>query len=281
MKRSWMFALLAPFALSACLSAEDPPADDDDTDDLIGLPLLLGSAEAGAVEVQLFTDEALHVGLNDIYYRVKKNNDVVTTATLTQLPMMNMVNMGMEHSCPHEQPAATADERGLYAAKVVFIMESSTEGDKAGEWRLELDVDLGGGAAAQEVTFANVPVVASTARKDLMVPGGMGGATVPVVITLNFAAPPKVGQNPFTLTVHKQAQMGMVWEPMSDWSAKVTPVMPTMGHGSPGNVQPKHVAAGRFDGSVNLTMGGLWQITFDFKDSGAAAMGTVKYELTL
>lgn len=280
MKRLFVLAVAVPMALTGCLSAEDDPADDKNDDNDVGLPLALASTSTDMVEVELFADDALHVGLNDVYYRVKKKSDgsVVTNATLTQLPMMNMTSMGMEHSSPHEQPAATADERGLYAAKIVFIMETSTMGDMAGAWRIELDVDLGGGAAVQELTFADVNVAASTARKDLVVPSD---PSMKIIVTLNFDSAPKVGHNPFTLTVHKKTQMGMVWEPMSDWTIEVTPEMPTMGHGSPGNIDPVHVAAGRFDGSVNLTMGGLWHITFDFKDAGAASMGSVKYELTL
>jgi hypothetical protein len=203
---------------------------------------------------------------------------VVTSAALTQRPMMAM--MSMEHGTPNEQPPAVADAQGLFPAKIVFIMATAASGSDAGTWRIELSVDLQNGSAAEELMFADVEVAASQARKDLLVANGMGG-TVPVVVTLNFGKEPSVGHNAFTLTAHKKTQMGMVWEPMTDWAITVTPTMPTMGHGSPGNVNPSHVAAGRYEGSVNFTMGGLWSVVFDFEDAMGASLGDVEYELDL
>ncbi len=87
--------------------------------------------------------------------------------------------------------------------------------------------------------------------------------------------------NPFTLTVHQKTMMGMEWVPLTNWEISVTPDMPAMGHGSSGNVAPQHVAAGRYDGGVNLTMRGLWRITFNLEDGAGVEVGSVEYEVQI
>ncbi len=40
--------------------------------------------------------------------------------------------------------------------------------------------------------------------------------------------------------------------------------MPSMGHGSPNNVNPVHRELGHYHGSVNFTMTGDWLVELDF-----------------
>lgn len=268
-------ALVALFFSAACGSSDDGGSGGDDpTKDLVSL----GAKSADSVSVELFADAPLHVGLSSIYYRLKREpgGDAVQSAAITQLPIMHMESMGKEHSCPHETPPPSADASGLFPALMVFQMAS----DGADTWRNELTIDLGDGTAAQSVVFENLEVAESSARKDLWIPDGSGGSKL-VLVTLNFDAEPAVGQNPFTLTLHEKADMhGMQWQPMTDWTVVLTPNMPSMGHGSPDNVDPAHVASGRYEGSVNLTMTGVWTIAFDFSQ-GSTALGSVEYELEL
>lgn len=272
MNKMLLSVLLCSLFLSACGSSSEDPAGEDPTKDLVAL----GAESTDGLSVKLFADSALHVGLNQIHYRLEQaGGKAVKQASITQLPVMHMQAMGKEHSCPHEQPAATADERGLFPALVVFQMASGA----TDSWRDEVNVDLGDGAA-QSVVFENLAVAESDARKDLSVPDGSGGERK-VIVTLNFAAAPALGQNPFTLTLHEKADMhGMTWQPLTDWTLVVTPEMPAMGHGSPDNVNPTHVASGRYDGSVNLTMPGLWKVAFDFAQAGTS-LGSVEYDVEL
>lgn len=230
----------------------------------------LGLEQAQSVSVELLAERPLHVGLNKVFYRVKRVSDggIVESATIDHTPMMTMTAMAMEHSSPHEQPASVAVD-GLFPAYVVFQMASG----EMGTWRLEAVVDVGAGD--EEVTF-DVTVAGSSSRKDLAM-GEMGTA----IVTLDFHGALKVGQNPFTVTVNEKADMhGMMWEPLSDLTVTAVPDMPSMGHGSPGNIDPAHVQAGRYDGSVNLTMPGQWRIVLGFS-RGGQEIGTVEYMITL
>lgn len=245
-------------------------ADDEEQVTPESEQISLGLEQAQSVSVELLAERPLHVGLNKVFYRVKRVSDggIVESATIDHTPMMTMTAMAMEHSAPHEQPASVAVD-GLFPAYVVFQMANG----EMGTWRLETVVDAGNGD--EEVSF-DVVVAESGSRKDLAM-GEMGTA----IVTLDFGAALKVGQNPFTVTVNRKTDMhGMTWESVGDLAVTVVPDMPSMGHGSPGNVDPVHVAAGRYDGSVNLTMPGQWRIVLGFS-RGGQEIGTVEYAVTL
>lgn len=267
MKSLATLALLA-LTLSACGSSSDDAEKQDPTRDLVPL----GKQTAGELSVEMFADEPLHVGLSSVLYRLTSGSKAVESATITQLPIMHMESMGKEHSCPVEGPPPSADARGLFPGLIVFQMA----GGSMGSWRNEVSVDLGDGAGEKSVTFPDLSVAESDAKRDLSLPDGKK-----VLITLNFAGALAVGQNPFTLTLHEKADMhGMSWKPLTDCTVTMTPEMPAMGHGSPDNVSPSHVASGRYQGSVNLIMKGSWKIAFDVARAGAP-LGSVDYEVEL
>jgi hypothetical protein len=50
-------------------------------------------------------------------------------------------------------------------------------------------------------------------------------------------------------------------------SIAITPEMPSMGHGSPNNVDPVYTADGRYEGKVNFTMTGYWKVNMVIRDA--------------
>ena len=135
------------------------------------------------------------------------------------------------------------------------------------------------GAEPVDVVFEGFAVSESGARKDLTITSAMGPSTA--IVTLNFAAAPAVGKNPFTVTVHQKADMmGMSWAALDDLVVTATPDMPSMGHGSTGNVEPVHVAALRYAGSVNITMLGTRGIVLTFARDGVE-LGAVEYTIII
>lgn len=60
-------------------------------------------------------------------------------------------------------------------------------------------------------------------------------------------------------------------EPATDLHLQIDPQMPSMGHGSPGNVHPVHEGDGVYRGRVNFTMSGYWivHVTVSRTHSGA------------
>ena len=94
-------------------------------------------------------------------------------------------------------------------------------------------------------------------------------------ISLIEPSTPKIGINDFEIAIYKKTSM-MSWPADSSLSVTITPEMPSMGHGSPNNINPVHVGKGHYKGKVNFTMTGLWRINLDFM-SGTAVADTTQY----
>lgn len=86
---------------------------------------------------------------------------------------------------------------------------------------------------------------------------------------------PRVGQNPFAVTVSRVDTGAAV----TDLTVTAVPDMPSMGHGSSHNVDPIHVGGGRYEGSVNLTMPGEWRVLLEFERNGEW-LGETEYAIT-
>src|SRR5512140_1163754 len=79
----------------------------------------LGTAPAGALTVELLTDDQLRTGLTPIYLKVSNaSGQLVTDATVTFTPVMAMTG-GTSHSAPVIGPP-TLDGDGFYHCDVVF-----------------------------------------------------------------------------------------------------------------------------------------------------------------
>lgn len=247
MTRPFSLLPLLPFFLLACGPETPEPAPP-------GAFAVRATAQAGDFEAKLFAKTELHVGRNVVRYEVyDPNGSRLTEAEFSHSTTMHM--HGHEHSSPSIDPGNHGE------GEIVFTMPSG----EMGTWDVALTVRRTGEDDLVFV-FESVPVRESTARKDLVV-----GETK-YIVTLNFEGPFVVGQNPFVLTVHEVGHHD--FPPVETLEVTMTPEMPTMGHGSPDNVQPVHKSNGNYEGSVNLTMPGLWHLDFKLGD-----LGTVEYAL--
>lgn len=127
---------------------------------------------------------------------------------------------------------------------------------------------------------------------------GMAGATMPMPgggepaaqeatlagpdgsqVTLSVVQPPamaRVGKQPFEVVVSQQTGASAPAR-VDDLTLEITPEMPTMGHGSPGNVNPTAQGDGRYLGAVNFTMSGPWTVTVRVK-RGDETLGQAVFE---
>lgn len=207
------------------------------------------TASSGDMKVELLSKKPLAVGLNRLSYRVTKGGQAITQAHIEQKPLAKMSSM--EHRCPEVSPAQDADGDGLFQGVVIFNMPSGED-----SWSLDLDVTPSGGSAAAVLTFDGLTVADSSDAKTLPV------GTETYLVTLSFAKGPEVGVNDVTVSVHKpQDAMAMAYVPVTDLTLALTPEMPSMGHGTSGNVDPVHAGNGLYDGKLNFTMSGDWRVT--------------------
>jgi hypothetical protein len=276
-----LFALVALFALPACGDDHDHEHDDtdmtDDTDaaddtDMADdtdasepptwVPLATGTD--GTITVELLGWHGLLVGWNEVAFKVTDGGGAaVTGATVTHAPLMDMEEM--DHACPYSQPVEGDD--GVYLAELVPIMASGM----MGSWGDTVSVDIGG--TVHTVELADLEVAETNRKKDLDVDG------TPWIVTLTPTSEVEVGDVTFVATVHHRATM-MDFPAVEDLDIVVTPWMPSMGHGSMGNVDPVYAANGRYEGAMNFSMGGAWTVTLEISQGGLP-LGDVEFDFEL
>lgn len=259
-RKSIVFALIAAASLlPACGGGKDTPATQKTT---------IATSTAGALSVELLGDAALSTGLNTLYLRITQGGAAVTDATVTLTPVMTMSG-GTQHTCPViGTPAAGAD--GLYAVEAVFQMATGT----MGSWAIDVGITRPGAA---QVTghFADVSIAESGRARVFTFTDPVTSSATKYVASLSFVAGPKVGLNPIEVTLHRMDGM-MTFSAVTDATVALDPQMPSMGHGSPGSVNPVHEADGCYAGKLSFSMAGDWETTITFARDGTT-LGAPKF----
>jgi len=221
----------------------------------------LATAPAGDVAVEMFTATQLETGLTPIYLKLADaTGQSVTDATVTFLPLMHMSN-GVTHTAPVFGPPAL-DSDGYYTCEAVFQMPTSA----SGYWDLKVGVERPG-AAKTEAIFPSMNVADSGRAASFMYTDPVTSATTKYLVSMNFETAQKVGLNPVIITVHKRQDM-MNFPPVDGLTITLDPQMPSMGHGSPGSINPTLVSDGRYSGKLSYSMTGPWETTVTIEKDG-------------
>ncbi len=212
------------------------------------------SASGAGLGVEMLTDDRVETGLTPIYLEVTTDaGQPVTDATVTFVPLMTMTG-SMSHSAP-VLGVPTLDDDGRYRVDVVFQMPTSD----MGSWRATATVARPGAAPA-EVTFPTFPVADSGRSKVFTWTDPATAEERKYIASLNFVEAPRIGLNPVIFTLHwKESAMSFV--PVEDATIHLDPQMPSMGHGSPGSVDPTPTSSGRYAGQLSFSMTGEWETT--------------------
>jgi hypothetical protein len=243
--------------LAACSGgggvAEDAPP-------ILGTEVASGSG--GGYAVRLLASGPLQVGLNPLAVELETVGGApVTDAAVELLPLMTM---GAEsHRCPVIGPSAAGPD-GRYGFHAVFQMATGM-----GTWSAEVAVTRSGTTVV--VPLSDLSVVAG---KDLAKSFVAGASRY--VMALEFGSAPTVGLNPIVVTLHETQDLGMTFAPVSDATLVLDPQMPSMGHGSPGSVDPTLAAPGWYEGQLSFSMTGEWVTTITAR-RGAELLGAPEF----
>lgn len=207
-----------------------------------------------------------NVGYNDIYFVAtkKKNGNYVKNFEVTGLtPHMLMVKMGMKHSTPVSGTAESFSDSypAVKRAWVSFIMSSG----ESGSWTIGYNLDVLGSKGGIEE--ADITVDPLPAGQDWVKSFKVGNDTyyISVVNPLDL----KTGANTIKAYISKKSSPATTPYALATESFKVDidPRMPDMGnHTSPDNTELTKQADGSYQGTVNLTMTGLWRIHLTVRD---------------
>ena len=266
MKRYFSFILITFFSLVmlSCSKDNTEPVKTTIPHQKIGE----GYAAGAAVKVELYARKALFTGYNTLYLALydSVSSQRIESAQVSLVPMMDMGMM--KHSAPVENPSNTATDK-LFPSAVVFTMPS----DSMGSWTLEINVSLNGKAG--KLTLPVTITAPSESRLKSFVSKADNSK-----FFVAFLEPetPKVGVNDIEIAIFK-AQNMTAYPADSSLSVTLVPEMPTMGHGSPNNVDPVHIGKGHYRGKLNFTMTGLWYLNLDFKAGAVVADTTTYFEV--
>lgn len=216
--------------------------------------LLINSSSDLGYTMEIYADAAVDVGYNPLYVRVKHDGKTLNDVHMVVVPDMDMGMM--HHSCPVEQPeSAVSDKDGFYHCAVIFTMPSTTA------WKVGITIH---DHEADTTITVHVPISVATSGNVKTI---KDASNVKYVLTL-LNSPWKVGMNDVTVSAYRTVD-GFDYTPVDNASMKLEPTMPSMGHGSMGNIDPVSTGNSWYTGKVNLTMTGDWQyaVTMTTTDS--------------
>lgn len=272
MKKSSL-AILLPFlicivaVLSSC--SKDVTQETDPTEGLTKQSE--GYAAGAAAKVVVYTKEAtVSAGYTKFYIALydSVSGNRIENAHIKLTPMMDMGTM--QHSAPFENPASEEAVNHLFPCSVVFTMSSM-----AGSWTVKLHVHNHLFGKEGDIT---IPLSVAEPAKSRMISFTSATDGSKYFISLIEPSAPKVGINDLEMAVYKKASM-MSFPADSSLAVLLNPEMPSMGHGSPNNVNPVHTGNGHYKGKVNFTMTGLWRLNLDFRAGEAVADTTQFFEV--
>lgn len=236
-----------------------------------------GYALGASAKVEVWGAKAFFMGYNKLTVVVLDSinpTDTIKDAHIQFMPVMTMPQtsgMPKVHACPVENPDETA-VNGVFPGVVAFVMPSM-----GGTWKLNTMIhnhknDKEGTASFDIVVASATPAVMSVFTATT-------ADASKLVLSLVEPASPKVGMNDIEFTLHRKASM-MSWPADSTYTIEITPEMPSMGHGSPNNVNPTHTGNGHYKGKVNFTMTGEWKVNVVVKKDGTPVSNNASFTIT-
>ena len=230
---------------------------------------------------------ALHSGYNDIYFVATKQStgNYIKNFDVTNItPLMHMVKMDMYHSTPVGPNAASFND-GYLAVKrtwVSFVMNTSD----AGSWTLSYDaLVLGktGGVEKKDVVVNALPDGQAWLKSFKV-----GDDTY--YLSLVNPNEWQTGTNGIRAYVSKKsAKATTPYTLASDiFTIDIDPRMPDMGnHTSPDNTALTKQTDGSYQGTINLTMTGLWRIHLTVRNAdgdivaGGGELSSLYWDVTI
>ena len=236
-----------------------------------------GYALGASAKVEVWGKKNHFMGYNNLVVVLLDSlhpTDTIKDAHITFMPVMTMpqaTGIPMVHACPVENPEEMAIN-GVFPGAVAYVMPSM-----GGSWKLGVmvhnhNVDKKG-TASFDVT------VDSPTTAVMSVFTATTADASKLVLSVIKPIVPTVGMNDIEFTLHRKASM-MSWPADSTYTIEITPEMPSMGHGSPNNVNPVHVSNGHYKGKVNFTMTGEWKINILIKKDGTTVSNNAYFNIT-
>ena len=235
------------------------------------------SQSIGDYTIKVYSSHAeLTVGYNDLYFAVEENVSGrhvkdIEFSELLPLMTMNMSGMAMQHSTPIAGGFEQVVTSPIYHTWISLLMASDEENGDTWELSYRYKVkDFSG--VKNHLQFS---VKASPAGQTILKSFKYGDTTY--YLSLASVESLEVGDNVIKAYVSKQSADKKTPYALADqeFTIDIYPTMPDMGnHTSPNNEPLTLQNDGSYQGKLNLTMTGIWDIHLHVKDtSGKTVAG--------
>lgn len=236
----------------------------------------------GKYNVYVYTKTGgFHTGYNDIYFvsTKKETGNYIKDVTVTSnSPLMYMSKMNMYHSTPVSEKSRIVNYDYLAVKRVwvSFLMNTSENGS----WTYSFEVNVlgkAGGVEKKDIVVSALPE-GQVWLKSFKV----GDDTF--FLSLVNPTDWKTGTN--TIKAYVSKKSNPITTPYAlaaeTFTVDIDPRMPDMGnHTSPNNTPLVKQEDGSYQGTINLTMTGLWRIHLKVKDSEGNIVAGGEEESTL
>jgi len=242
----------------------------------------------GEYEIKVYSRTGgLHSGYNDLYFvgTKKATGNYIKFVDITNLtPLMLMTKMNMQHSTPISDEVTFLDTN-LSAVKhgwVSFVMNSSD----GGSWTLAYDAEVLKKKGSLGATTINVSAIPEGQNwlKSFKIDDDT------YYLSLVNPTDWQTGTNSIRAYVSKKSSPANVpyAQATETFTIDIDPRMPDMGnHTSPNNTSLQKQQDGSYQGTVNLTMTGLWRIHLTVKDAqgnivaGGEELSSLYWDVTI
>lgn len=272
------FGLFLGLAFSACSTSDEvvpiniPSIDDDvccsqDDENKINQILAgykevtgLSRQSVGDYTVKVYARTAnLHVGYNDLYFAVEKTESGRHVKDFAVTALSPLMDMGMmKHSTPVANQFDQIESFPIYHTWVAPLM--------VGEWTLPISYrikDLSGTLSGASITIEPTPSNQVWIKS-------FKWNNITYYLSLGSPQNLKTGVNTISAYISKKGDDAtQPYLPASEvFTIDIYPTMPDMGnHTSPNNESLIWQEDGSYQGKLNLTMTGTWDIHLHVKDA--------------
>jgi len=223
---------------------------------------------AGKYTVKVYSRDSFHVGYNDLYFSVvetetQRHVRLVEFFNLTSLMTMGAMG-GMQHSTPQSVAFEQVESHPVFHAWLSFLMPS--DNDKGNIWHLSFSARIKG----TQTDFNTRQINVSSAPEGTAWLKSFKYKDHTYYLSLVNPTSLKTGINTLQAYVSLQGDdRTLPYLPAEErFTIEITPTMPEMGnHSSPNNEALQRQENGIYEGKLNLTMTGVWDIHLVVKDA--------------
>jgi len=225
-------------------------------------PIELANVVRSGIRVQLFAPDTLQTGLTTMLVQLTDSASGKTLETAS-VQIQPVLRLALRDTPAPLQAASTAAVKNSGAARFpcdVLLLER-------GNYEFLVRFSVQGKTDSVSVL---APV-----RESWRVVKAQGSDGKEYMLTFAEPQRPRVGVQDFSVFVHRlEASNNASYAPVSGLWLEHEPTMPSMGHGSEGNVAPVYRANGRYDGKISFNMTGDWRIDIAAKQGNTTLLET-------